>query len=312
MTLLLVAGCGSAGGQDGYTREATDAAAATPSGSATAPASSAASTAPPASATTTATATSTAPSSPAAKGVQGRWCPTDGSVSTSCLTVTRSTVKVDGGATSTLVDRTFTTDDGGTVYSFIDAPLGTYYPAGPALSLPKTFKGKDDPKQERIWNSQTGNLYLREVTGSAPPASSQKPAASTVKGFPAELQGEWCSKDGKTCFSLSKLRAENPDSFLSSKDKSADVPGATDFTLCYAPNAGKGECTTSASMFVTYFPEGTAWDCKSMGAKKFGFKACKPDYTSAHDTSQARLVIPPNHQHSAQYVDTPPMYRSAG
>lgn len=226
------------------------------------------------------------------------------------MTVKGKTVSFEDGSTTQLVGTPFKTDDGGLTYSIDGAPLGTYYPAGVKLSLPKTFR--DQPDQDRIWNSQTQNLYVRADSGSTSTAPSSNTATATVKGFPAPLQGRWCSTDGKTCFSLSTFRSENPTSFLFSADPSTSVPGATDYSLCYAPDMGKGQCTTAASMFLRYLPAGTKWNCKMMGAAQFSLDSCRPDYSKAHDTSRARLMIVPNHQQGAQYVDTPPMYRADG
>ncbi|RII43478.1 hypothetical protein DWB68_02430 [Galactobacter valiniphilus] len=226
-------------------------------------------------------------------------------MSKACFTVTGNTVKTEGGGTSTIVRGPTKMKDGGLMYSSVDAPLGIYYPKDTAIELPAGYELKDVPKQDRIWNGQTVDMYVRAEAGAASSAA----AAPSVKGFPAELQGEWCSMDGKNCFSLAEFRAENPESFLSSKSASTEVRGATEYTVCYVRNMGSDGCTTSASMFLRYLPDGTAWNCKTMGAPRFNFSKCKPDYTKDHDVSKARLVIQPNHQHDADFVDSQPLYR---
>jgi hypothetical protein len=110
---------------------------------------------------------------------------------------------------------------------------------------------------------------------------------------------------------MADVREDNPDAFVSSTTDSDDVPGATDITICLAADSGKGECTTSASMFLRYFPAGTRWDCAKAGREgklPYGFDSCDPDYTDEHDPSKPRLIRLPSHQHNKEYVDSVPMY----
>ncbi|WP_394162292.1 hypothetical protein [Galactobacter valiniphilus] len=222
-------------------------------------------------------------------------------MSKACSTVSGKTVKTEGGGKSTIVRGPTKMADGWRMYSFVDAPLGIYYPKGTAIDIPAGYELKVLPKHDRIWNGQTVDMYVRAEAG----AASSAVAAPSVKGFPAELQGDWCSVDGKHCFSPDEVRSENPESFLDSKSASTDVRGTTEYTVCYVRNMGSDGCTASASMFLRYLPAGTDWNCMTMGAPKFNVSECKPDYTKDHDVSKARLVIQPNHQRDADFIDSP-------
>ena len=60
----------------------------------------------------------------------------------------------------------------------------------------------------------------------------------------------------------------------------------------------------AAKMFIDYFPVGVGWNCVQQWAA-----GCNPDFTSAHDPSMPRIVIPYNHQQDELYHDNEPMYR---
>ncbi|UQN13955.1 hypothetical protein [Gulosibacter sp. ACHW.36C] len=53
--------------------------------------------------------------------------------------------------------------EGCVVISQGDAPFGDFCVAGTELPVPdENFTGADYPDQDRIWNSQTGWMYVRE------------------------------------------------------------------------------------------------------------------------------------------------------
>jgi hypothetical protein len=146
---------------------------------------------------------------------------------------------------------------------------------------------------------------------SSEPSAAPTSAAPVVEGFPDELQGKWCSEDGKTCFSASELLAEHPQAFVQSTDPSYKVKGATDFSICLARDMGADSCTTAASMFLRYFPQGVEWNCDAFAAegRLDGFTSCRADTVVAHDMTKDRLIILPNHQQDTEYIDSVPMYR---
>lgn len=133
-------------------------------------------------------------------------------------------------------------------------------------------------------------------------------ALSAVPGFPAPLQGEWCveAPNQGECFALSDLIDKNPGFALRSSSPSVSVPGATDYVLCYVLDLGE-RCSTAASLFLRYFPEGVEWDCPTMNG--FDLACDATDQSAKHDTSRARLVKLANHQQGATYFDAPPMYQ---
>lgn len=129
-----------------------------------------------------------------------------------------------------------------------------------------------------------------------------------VEGFPDHLQGTWTSLDVSATFSLNAIQDMHPGMWLDAASEDWPVPGATMYTICLGKDFDEG-CSVAASMYLTYFPAGVGWDCVQDGAEGYGFEACDPDYTREHDLTEARLVIPPNHQHDEDYADSPPLYR---
>lgn len=244
----------------------------------------------------------TATSEPVAEiveeGIDGRWCPTRESAGAECVAVSFGSVYHEAGGADELVGP-HAMPDGTESYSVPGAPFGTFYPAGTPVDIPEYYAGSDIIDQDRIWNSQSGVMLLREAQ------------PSTVN-FPAQLQGDWCSTDAaRECFSLATTLVANPDAFVQSVSRSDFIDGATEISLCLVADIGPESCSTAASMFFRFFPEGVEWDCgklASEGALPYGFTACSPDYTLAHDVFKDRLIRVPNHQHDAAYTDSVPMY----
>lgn len=178
------------------------------------------------------------------------------------------------------------------------APLGLAVPAGTPTDAVGTGELLD---RDRIWRGQTGELFVRA------------PLPAAVD-FPPELQGQWCAKDdAENCFSVDVLLESMPLAFLSGEHASDVVDGAIDFSICRIANLGAAGCTTSATMFLRYFPSGIEWDCAEFakdGKLPLGFTACDRDFAQAHDGAEPRLIIMPNHQHGKQYVDSVPLYRT--
>lgn len=287
-TVLLLAGCSSAAIEDPEPTAATTATEAAATSDVTTP-----------SATPKPTATPTPTAEPKPEGtVDGRWCPTPESSSPECVTVKLPTVVFDSGVTETIKGEGHDNGDGGLTYIYEGAPFGTFYPAGTPIDLPDYYSGADLVDQDRIWNGQTSVMFVR-----AEPV--------VAEGFPDELQGTWCAKDITQCFSLTGLLAENPAAFLYSETPSEQVPGTTDYVICLAANAGAGECTTSATMYLRSFPTGVAWDCSKEGREgklPFDLTTCDPDYSAQHDPGEPRLIVLPNHQQAEAYLDSKPLY----
>ncbi|MDQ1130802.1 VWA domain-containing protein [Microbacterium sp. SORGH_AS_0888] len=138
----------------------------------------------------------------------------------------------------------------------------------------------------------------------APPAAVPSPtAAASLPGLPSDLDGKWCSKAGADCLSFAELAAKRPDAWVASTEKTSY--GSTRLSLCLHDDFGDRTCTTASSMYLEYFPAGVAWNCPGQS----GFTTCKPDYTSEHDTSRARLVVRLNHQQDSSYTDVEPKYK---
>lgn len=101
-------------------------------------------------------------SSPAAEDVNGHWCPSkESNDNHGCVTVTLPTVT---WATSGVKDTISLLEarDGGFYLITTGAPFGLYLPAGVPIDLPDYYAGGDLPDVDRIWNGQTGVLYLRQ------------------------------------------------------------------------------------------------------------------------------------------------------
>ncbi len=137
------------------------------------------------------------------------------------------------------------------------------------------------------------------------------PAASSIPGLPPALSGKWCTRLAPTsCFSDAETKKNSPEAKVEYQGPADSVPGATDYTLCTGLDLGNG-CTTASSVYLRYFPPGVAWNCQEAEvANGFRKPACDPDYTTAHDVSQPRLVRLLNHQQAPTYIDSLPMYRT--
>jgi len=96
--------------------------------------------------------------------VNGRWCAApDSPTDDGCITIEWPNVAFDSGAPTLTISVVDEDADGCVVLSQGDAPFGTYCGASIELSLPEmNFAASDYPDEERIWNSQTGWMYLRE------------------------------------------------------------------------------------------------------------------------------------------------------
>ena len=95
--------------------------------------------------------------------VDGHWCPTPESNDMyGCVTVAFPTATYDSGDTLELTDMGDAFGDGGTQYGGLEAPFGTFYPAGVAIDLPDYYAGSDLADQDRIWNGQTATMLIRQ------------------------------------------------------------------------------------------------------------------------------------------------------
>lgn len=95
--------------------------------------------------------------------INGRWCPTEDSQqfdTHGCVSIAYPTATYDDGFTASIVDAYEA--DGTISYSLSDAPFGTYMPAGLPIDAPYDIGFADQPDQDRIWNSQSGPLLVRE------------------------------------------------------------------------------------------------------------------------------------------------------
>lgn len=95
--------------------------------------------------------------------INGRWCPTADSRqfdTHGCVSIDYPTATYDDGFTASIVDAY--ESDGTISYSLSDAPFGTYMPADLAIDVPYDVGFSDQPDQDRIWNSQSGPLLVRE------------------------------------------------------------------------------------------------------------------------------------------------------
>ena len=155
------------------------------------------------------------------------------------------------------------------------------------------------------------------------PAPTAEPAATAgaqtvpTSVIPVVLQGTWCTRSGESawgggsnpCFSFADLLAEYPGMTLD-QDDALTVgagDGATSWTACLVLDLAPEGCSVAASMYVEHFPPGAAWDCPAAAAD-YGAPRCEPDFTAAHDRTQPRLVVRPNHPVDDTYHDVEPMY----
>ena len=160
---LILTGCGS---NDGAENPQTQAPAPQdPSTSAEAPTPSK----PTESATEPAESNSADTASAAANGpeaINGSWCNTPDSLGLpgDCFEVEFPNVTLSNGNTVRIDEHgsPWETTPGVWEYAMIDAPLGTYYPAGVPIEYFDDSLGPDPVDQDRIYNSQTLDLALRE------------------------------------------------------------------------------------------------------------------------------------------------------
>lgn len=147
----------------------------------------------------------TAERTPSAEDINGRWCPTaESSATDSCVTITLPNATYDGG---TVIDITqhgapSKTEDGGFSFTTVDAPFGTYYPAGTELAggTPDYYLGTDLPDADRIWNGQRGAMLVRvatpEITAASCAGDTARAALAAWGGeLSAAPNGAWDLKD---------------------------------------------------------------------------------------------------------------------
>lgn len=265
----------------------------------------------PTSSTTTSPSTTTTQAAQPEGTIEGRWCPVPGSAPGSgpidgCVTVELPMATYDDGTSVDITAHGSPWDQGKGVlaYSTADAPFGSFYPAGVPIDLSHDPSLTDRPDEDRIWNSQDGTFLVRDEAPTATEPTATEPAF--------QLDGRWRSRDGSVELSMDELREDNPAAFVADRTPSTLVPGATDVHVCLAADLGPGECSTAASMFLRYLPAGVEWDCARAGREgrlPFDLTRCDPDFSAEHRTDEARLLRLPNHQHSADYVDSMPMYQ---
>jgi hypothetical protein len=96
--------------------------------------------------------------------VNGRWCAApDSPVAIGCVTIEWPSATYDNGDPSVNLELLEPTSEGCVPISQGDAPFGSYCAAGIELDIPdENFPGSDYPDEDRIWNSQTGIMLLRE------------------------------------------------------------------------------------------------------------------------------------------------------
>jgi hypothetical protein len=94
----------------------------------------------------------------------GRWCAApDSPVDSGCITIEWPAAVYENGQVSVSLELMNMDDVGCLVISEGDAPFGSFCPAGVELDVPNpNFPGSDYPDQDRLWNSQTGIMYLRD------------------------------------------------------------------------------------------------------------------------------------------------------
>ena len=127
--------------------------------------------------------------------------------------------------------------------------------------------------------------------------------------LPDEVRGTWCSQttDDK-CINLADVLSLYDDPYF--RYTPPDGSQTLGFiSICTEQNMGRGQCDMTATILFEYFPVGVSWDCEQSLGGGETFEGCKPDYTAAHDPTQPRLRIVPNHQHGTSWFDTEPLYR---
>lgn len=188
---------------------------------------------------------------------------------------------------------------GGTRYDFSSAGLHRYVIAARTGQVVSFDESWDD--------AVVSAITLTDSTR----ADINFPAAEALdsSAYPDDIQGEWCqAEDASQCFSLTTLLAEHPSTFMQGDVgfPSPYQPESRSYVICLEHDGSDWDsCTTAATMYLTYYPEGVDGDCENIAT--FGWPACENGY--AHDTSKPRLVIQANHQQGDLYWDMPPMYR---
>lgn len=147
----------------------------------------------------------TAEPTSSAEDIDGRWCPTAESPATdSCVTIALPTVTYDGGIVSDITQHgaPSETEDGGFSFSAVDAPFGTYYPAGTEIAggTLDYYPGTDLPDADRVWNGQTGTMLVRVATpeitaATCADATAQHALAAWGGELGAAPSGAWDLKD---------------------------------------------------------------------------------------------------------------------
>lgn len=158
---------------------------------------------------------------------------------------------------------------------------------------------------EQTWEDKKAAAAVSETI-----RSQTEGVGGSLPGLPVQLRGQWCARsEPGICFDEKNILAEWPEAFIDDSSE-GNAPGSTFYTLCLAPDLGIDGCSVAFSVYLEYFPAGVSWDCEARKVETGDFPACDPDYSSAHDISFPRLVIPPNHQHNINYADTEPMYQT--
>lgn len=100
---------------------------------------------------------------PVAEEVNGTWCPSEDSPSgNSCFTLDVPSISYEDFDGEEEVQNLTVNDDGTISMDGLGGPIGVYYPAGLEIDLPDYYDGSDRVEQDRIWNSQTAVLALRD------------------------------------------------------------------------------------------------------------------------------------------------------
>ncbi|MGO2112473.1 MAG: hypothetical protein ACTH31_12760 [Pseudoclavibacter sp.] len=99
---------------------------------------------------------------PAGHPLDGTWCATpDSPTPGECLEVAYPTVYFEDGWEYEVEESGQAAQEGCTDYYYAEAPIGLYCPAGIEIALPDYATVTDVPGEDRIWNGQTGVLYVR-------------------------------------------------------------------------------------------------------------------------------------------------------
>ncbi|EWS82306.1 hypothetical protein BF93_11865 [Brachybacterium phenoliresistens] len=98
---------------------------------------------------------------PSPADADGRWCPApDSEPGWGCVEVAYPQVTIE--ETGDVLEVEHVGEEGEClVLSAVDAPFGSFCPAGTELTLPDYYSGEDHPEQDRVWNGQTAVLLLR-------------------------------------------------------------------------------------------------------------------------------------------------------